>query len=73
MNFLHPPGRRIMLFRKAEHVFEVFQQSTDRGDSYLGFYDGRISVVAGRRELVAKMLLARHVRVRRSNRRQGST
>ena len=49
-------------FMRGSHRFEVHPTRSDWGVSYIGFYDGRPSVVAREKHLVTRMLLQRYAR-----------
>ncbi len=52
----------ILHFMRGAHRFEIHRWETESGVGYVGFYDGKPSVAARERHVVAKLLLSRHSR-----------
>jgi hypothetical protein len=55
----------VRYFTRGTHRFEVYRSLTERGVSYVGYFNGQPSVAASERRLVAQMLLRRHFARRR--------
>lgn len=52
--------RPIIHFTKGAHKFEVYPHHSDKQISYLGIFDGQVSVTSDDRHTVTQMLLRRH-------------
>lgn len=55
-------GSEILRFARGTHQFGISGWQTESGYGYVGFFNGRLSVAARERHVVAKLLLARHSR-----------
>lgn len=52
--------RPIIHFTKGAHRFEVYPNHSGERTSYLGIYDGQLSVTSDDHHTVTQMLLRRH-------------
>jgi hypothetical protein len=53
--------RPVVHFTRGPHRFEVYRSRSERGVSYVGYFDGRPSVTTSERHVIARMLLRKYM------------